>query len=457
MATAIACGGSSGGSITGGSTSVDHIQMSAPTATVEVGAQITLAASAIAADGTPLGKNISWSTASSSIATVTQNGVVTGVAAGLVNITASAGGKTGQTAVTVTAHGVAPTGDYTDVSIVPTLWRTCGRTAVGAVRCWGMNPQGQLGDGTSTDRSSPVQVATTLSFAQVAAGNSETCGRTTGGDLYCWGNLAYGTGTTDVSATPRLIPGGIALADVSIGESSACGRTVGGAAYCWGVNQYGAIGDGTKTDRSAPTAVTGGLSFAQVVVGGDFACGRTSTGSVYCWGRNQLGQLGDGTTTDRLVPTHIAGSQLFSTISAEMTYVCGLTSAGAIYCWGSNFGVVQGTGSGGQSSVPAIVNSSQQFTQIAAGLFHACALTATGAAWCWGNNDHRELGDGSITSTRTTPVSVQGGIAFSKIAAGHWYTCGVSTFGAMYCWGYNGYGNLGNGTTTTGTVPTLVK
>jgi alpha-tubulin suppressor-like RCC1 family protein len=461
-ATAIACGGSGDGTaaIAGGpTTTVDHIVMGAQTATVDVGSQITLTATPVAADGTPVTKTIAWSTASSSIATVTQNGVVTGVAAGLVNIAATAGGKSGHTAVTVVLKGAAPTGDYADVAIVPTTWRTCGRTDIGIVRCWGMNGSGAFGDGTTTDSNKPVQAATTLRFAQIAIGNGSTCGRTIGGgDLYCWGDLGLAAGHSDVSLTPRLMLAGTAFTDISIGESDACGLAIGGAAYCWGYNENGASGDSTRTYHATPVAVKGGLSFAQIAVGGGFACGRTSGGAVYCWGKNQLGQIGDGTTSsDRLAPTRVTGGQLFTTIAASLTYACGLNSQGAIYCWGNNNGVVQGTGTGGQSSVPAIVNSSQKFTQIAAGLFHACALTATGAAWCWGDNINNELGDGSLVTVRTTPVAVAGGIAFAKIAAGHWYTCGVSTFGAMYCWGDNASGNLGDGTNVSRSTPTLVK
>src|SRR5262249_53564893 len=101
-------------------------------------------------------------------------------------------------------------------------------------RCWGMNSVGQLGDGTTNDRSTPGAVATALGFTRVESGNAETCGITAGNDLYCWGDLSFITGVSDRSPAPRLIPGGLSFAEVSMGQSTACGRTVGGAAYCWG-------------------------------------------------------------------------------------------------------------------------------------------------------------------------------------------------------------------------------
>lgn len=450
-----ACGG--GGSSAGitGTPTVDHVVMSQASATISVGQTVALGATGIAADGTPVAAGAQWSTAAASIATVSQFGNVTGVAPGLVDITATVGGKTGRTAITVLAQGTGSTGDYTDIAIAPTLWTTCARRSVGQVRCWGMNPDGQLGDGTTTDRALPAAVSTTLSFAQADVGNAQSCGRTAAGDVYCWGNLHFGTGTTDRSLAPRAVGTGINFADISIGQEDACGRTSAGVAYCWGNNQYGAVGDGTNSARAAPVAVSGGLTFSQVTVGGQFACGRTSAGAVYCWGRNANNQLGDGTNTDRLVPTRVSGTVVFSAVSAGLTDVCGLSTAGAIYCWGTAFTVVPGTG--GVSSVPTLVTSSQAFTQIATGVFHACALTATGAAWCWGENDHREIGDGSTVTTRNSPVAVAGGLAFAKITAGHWYTCGVTLAGTAYCWGYNGYGNIGDGTMTTRAEPALVK
>src|SRR5690348_13517040 len=166
---ALACGGGSTSST--GPTSrgtVDHVDMSQPTATINVGQTVTLKAIGRAADGTEVAAGVQWSSAATSIASVTQFGVVTGVAPGIVDITATIGGKTGHTAVTVVAQGTAATGDYTDISIAPTTWTTCGRTDVGKVRCWGMNPVGQIGDGTTTDRSTPTVVSTTQSFAQVS-------------------------------------------------------------------------------------------------------------------------------------------------------------------------------------------------------------------------------------------------------------------------------------------------
>jgi regulator of chromosome condensation (RCC1) repeat-containing protein/Regulator of Chromosome Condensation (RCC1) repeat protein len=144
---------------------------------------------------------------------------------------------------------------------------TCGLTAAGAAYCWGLNNSGQLGDGTTTDRSSPVLVAGGASFAAVSAGGGHTCGLTAAGAAYCWGrnsNTGYangsgelGDGTTTDRSSPVLVAGGASFAAVSAGGGHTCGLTAAGAAYCWGANNVGEIGDGTTTTRLSPVRVVG--------------------------------------------------------------------------------------------------------------------------------------------------------------------------------------------------------
>src|SRR5690348_4837105 len=145
----LACGGS-GNTGPGGTSrpTVDHIVMSTSAASVPVGQTVTLTATPVAADGSTItGTSISWSSGAKAIATVNAFGVVTGVAPGVADIAATSGGKSGHTAVTVTPAGGGPTGDYVNVSLDRELYTTCGWTALGVARCWGHNPDGEVGDG----------------------------------------------------------------------------------------------------------------------------------------------------------------------------------------------------------------------------------------------------------------------------------------------------------------------
>jgi alpha-tubulin suppressor-like RCC1 family protein len=360
---------------------------------------------------------------------------------------------------------------------------TCGVTMGGAAYCWGYNNVGQLGDGATTDTTRPAAVGGGLSFAGVgadAAGNHR-CGVTTAGAAYCWGSNGYGAlgnGTTTNQASPAAVAGGLTFAAVSSGGGTdACGVTTAGAAYCWGINTGGQLGIGTTTGSevcgnnpcsTTPVAVVGGLTFIAVSTGTSHTCGITAAGSAYCWGANRNGQLGNGTMTGpqecngfpcSLSPIPVAGGLTFAAVSAGTGYTCGVTMAGAAYCWGYNGTGQLGDGTATERRSPVAVLGGLRFVTVStagdpSGSGHTCGLTITGGAYCWGFNLYGELGDGTNT-TRSSPGAVSGGLTFTALAvgsnesvSGHAHTCGVTTAGAAYCWGSNGNGQLGVGTTT---------
>jgi alpha-tubulin suppressor-like RCC1 family protein len=211
---------------------------------------------------------------------------------------------------------------------------TCGVTTSNQAYCWGNNADGQLGDGTFTQRLTPVPVAGGLQFRQVNTGGialrsaipsdrispAHTCGVTTGNQAYCWGNNEFGQLGDGTSRTTRLAPvavaGGLLFRQIHPGGLHACGITTSNQAYCWGHNSSGELGDGTGTDRLTPVAVAGGLQFRQVSAGGAHTCGVTMDNRGFCWGANGLGQLGLVGGADRLTPVPVAGGLRFRQVSA---------------------------------------------------------------------------------------------------------------------------------------------
>src|SRR5450759_3959508 len=192
------------------------------------------------------------------------------------------------------------------------------------------------------------------------------------------------------------------------------------------------------------------LAPVQVVTGGYHTCALAPSGQAYCWGLNTYGELGDNTTTDRSTPIAVQqGVVTFTSITAGWGHTCGLTSAGAAWCWGYN-----GNGRLGDNTITlrltpvAVQQGGVTFTSITAGDSHTCGLTGAGAAYCWGRNDSGPVGD-NTTTDRHTPVAVQqGGVTFASITSGRWHTCGLTSAGAAYCWGWNVNGQLGDITTT---------
>jgi len=187
---------------------------------------------------------------------------------------------------------------------------TCALLTDASVHCWGENNAGELGLGYTSAASLTVpQVVPGLSAIWVSAGGYSTCAVRKDGTVACWGDNTYGQlgdGTTTDRSSPVSVLGLTGMKAVSKGDSHTCALGVDGSVWCWGFNGSGTLGDGTTINRSIPTRVVG-LTASQLVTGAGHTCALTSNGQVECWGSNSYGQLGDGTTTVRLVPTPVVG------------------------------------------------------------------------------------------------------------------------------------------------------
>jgi alpha-tubulin suppressor-like RCC1 family protein len=342
----------------------------------------------------------------------------------------------------------------------------CAVTTTGAVKCWGNNMYGALGDGTTVDQAYAVYVqGLDAEVAAVAAGSYHTCALTVNGGVKCWGANSsgqLGNGTTTGSSIPVDVTGLTSgVVSISAGTDVSCAVTAAGGVKCWGWNGTGQLGDGTTTHRSTPVDVTGLTSSAQAVTVGDsFTCALTTGGGVKCWGSNMYGRLGNGTTNNSSIPVDVVGLPSgAASLSLGAFHACAVTTTGAAQCWGLNSSGQLGDGTTTDHLIPIGVSDlASGVEKVSNGGVFTCALTAGGGVKCWGANYSSQLGDGTTTYS-SIPVDVTGmGSGITMVDAGYSYACALTESGEVMCWGYNYYGQLGRGSTGGQSgVPSNVK
>jgi alpha-tubulin suppressor-like RCC1 family protein len=349
--------------------------------------------------------------------------------------------------------------------------RSCGLMTDGKAFCWGRNDLGQLGDNSTQPRLTPSPVAGNLTFSTIAMGSGggfHTCG-VSQGRAYCWGSNVrgeLGDGSTANRSVPTPVAGALQFVGIAAGGNHTCAWTGTNEGYCWGGNHAGQLGDGTTADRRQPVPVTTALRLRSMDAGTFHTCADSLGGQLHCWGSNEYGQLGEGTITDRPGPVQIVGAFKFSSgwasISLGAFHGCGLEAVGHLpggraLCVGRNDDGRLGDGTSGSRDRLVPVHGGHRFLAISAGERHTCGiLWGSRGLLCWGDNSFGQLGDGT-TQGRLVPTRVTGAIRFAVVAAGAGHTCAVAVDGEAYCWGRNTEGQLGDATRNGRALPAVVR
>ena len=338
----------------------------------------------------------------------------------------------------------------------------------GSLWSWGSADQGQLGDGASFfggSKSSPVQTSLAgTGWASCSAGMYVAGAIKTDGTLWTMGYNYYGSlgdGTSVDKNTPVQISG-TNWKQVSTAISSAAIKTD-GTLWTWGQNAIysppagggGLLGDNTQVDRSSPVqTIAGGNNWKSVYSGRFTKAAIKTDGTLWMWGYNNYGQLGDGTTSGKSSPIQVPGTT-WKMVSNTYNHTLAVKTDGTLWGWGYNASGQLGVGNTTNRSSPVQESSSStNWKQAATGSYHSAAIKTNGTLWTWGYNAFGSLADGTTQSGIWSPTqTISGGTNWKVVAAGGYNTAAIKTDGTLWTWGENSQGFLGDGTITKRSSP----
>jgi alpha-tubulin suppressor-like RCC1 family protein len=283
---------------------------------------------------------------------------------------------------------------------------TCGIRHGGKLYCWGGDYTGQIGNGNGYDSNviSPKRIGSLEDWSNVSAGRLHTCGVRKNGKLYCWGmdingQVGDGDGSSDKSA-PVRIGTHEDWSTVDAGSDHTCGVRTNGKLYCWGWDNLGQVGDGnggSDTRVTAPRRIGTLEDWSKVSTGAIHSCGIRHGGKLYCWGNDGNGQIGDGgSDKDKSAPVRVGTFEDWSNVSAGIIHTCGIRTNGRLYCWGNDSkgqlgdGFLQHDGATG----PRRIGTFEDWSKVSAGAAHTCGVRKNGKLYCWGSDDEAQIGNG---------------------------------------------------------------
>ena len=319
-----------------------------------------------------------------------------------------------------------------------------------AVKAWGLNNCGQIGDNTLEKRNAPVWANTLRNVTQVVGGRYHSLALCDDGTVWAWGTDAVGQNGSGISpAWGTQVP--VQVEDISdavfiaAGDSNSLAVTSDGRLFVWGCNTSGQAGNGTQSATCDPTEVPNLTDVVWAAAGSDHIVALKRDGTVYAWGHNGNGQLGDGTVRDSSIPVQVDVVSNIIRVAAGAQHTLALRADGVVFAWGANSYGQLGNGRSADALRPVEALSLTGVTQIVAGAYHSLALKSDGTVWVWGGNWWGQLGVGNVVDTNR-PVRNYSLSSIGEIAAGAYHSAALSRSQVVYGWGWNRHGQIGNAT-----------
>jgi alpha-tubulin suppressor-like RCC1 family protein len=386
--------------------------------------------------------------------------------------------------------------DFTKVlKVYASTYSSCALLDNNQVKCWGYNPYGNLGNGTTNgagvynyemgDNLIPVNFGTGRSASDLFFGYYANCSKLDNQQVKCWGYNAYGNlglghlfnvGRSPMSLGDNLphlnLGSGLQIQKVFIGTFSSCALLSNQKVKCWGQFYRGdanqSLGDavGEVTPSIPPIKLPTGITFKEIKSFSNFNCGKTNEDKLLCWGINSVGQLGlehtkspfgfsEISTGDNFAYTDLGTGLTVKYFSTGDLHSCAILSDNTLKCWGpADYGKIGSSGNKGSAgntmgdNLPTVSLGTVSYpVEVSAGYHHTCVLFANGKVKCFGYNPYGELGLGDNVQRGLTPATQMGdllpfidlgtGITAKNICAGTYYSCALLTNNTLKCWGFN--------------------
>ena len=335
----------------------------------------------------------------------------------------------------------------------------------GSLWAWGNNEFGQLGDGTTTNRTSPVLIGSDNHWLYVATAYAHSIAIKTDGTLWAWGFQPW-SGSNGNPLVPVQIGTDNNWISISAGDSHNLALKSDGSLWSWGWNAAGELGLGNYDDAAAPTQIGNNYTWTSICAFSESSMAIRTDGSLWAWGFNGSGELGIGSSTNTTAPTLVSGAHPWKSVSGGSGSTAAIASDGSLWCWGAsngsdiplqngtNFNWTAVSGNWGLRANGTLwsfgnnsfsqLGSNNNWVSISANLDFNIATKADGSLWAWGANDYGQLGIGSQVA-QTNPVALHVNDGLLLLAAGQSHSLMVKENGTLWAWGNNEYGQLGIG------------
>jgi alpha-tubulin suppressor-like RCC1 family protein len=328
---------------------------------------------------------------------------------------------------------------------------------------WGNNGNGQLGLGNTTDRSSPNQVGSLSEWAEISGSQVSSFAIKGDNTLWSWGNNfpngELGSGTTTNRSSPVQVGSLSNWAKVAgSGFYSCTAIKTDGTLWTWGEGRYGQLGSGNTTNRSSPAQVGSLTNWSKISQSNGYHFLSIKTdGTLWVWGGSfyNYGELGLGDTVNRSSPTQVGALTDWLNVAGGYAFSLGVRSNGTLWSWGRNADGQLGLGNTTDYSSPVQIGSATNWAFVAAGFYHSIAVKTNGTIWAWGKNDLGQLGVGDTTN-RSSPVQIGSLTNWSSVDCGTKHTVAIKTDGTIWSWGMNNTGQLGHQDATNKSSPVQI-